>query len=52
MVQDTLPKAAKVVATFLSATEQPSLALWSERFFADKISKLVQVVAGDWYELL
>ncbi len=52
MVQDTLPKAAQDVAPFLSATEQPSLALWSELFFADKISKLVQALAGDWYELL
>jgi len=41
------PKAAQDVAPFLSVTEQPSLSLWSERFFADKISKLVQAIAGD-----
>ena len=38
------PKAAQDVAPFLSASEQPSLSLWSESFFADKISKLVQVI--------
>ena len=41
------PKAVQDVAPFLSSTEQPSLSLWSERFFADKISKLVQAIAGD-----
>jgi primosomal protein N'' len=39
--------AAQDVAPFLPATEQASLTLWSERFFADKISKLVQAVSAD-----
>lgn len=37
------PLAAQDVAPFLPAVEQKSLSLWSERFFADKVSKLVQV---------
>jgi hypothetical protein len=41
------PKAAQDVAPFLSASEQPSLSLWGERFFSDKISKLVQAITGD-----
>ena len=40
-------RAAQDVAPFLPATEQVSLTLWSERFFADKISKLVQAVSAD-----
>lgn len=36
---------AQDVAPFLSATEQPSLSLWSERFFLDKVNKLVQAVS-------
>jgi hypothetical protein len=39
-------KAAQDVSPFLFATEQSSLALWSERFFADKISKLVLSIDG------
>ncbi|NHQ60111.1 nucleotidyl transferase AbiEii/AbiGii toxin family protein [Chlorobium sp. BLA1] len=39
-------QAAQDVAPFLSAVEQASLSLWSERFFADKISKLVQAIEG------
>jgi len=43
------PLAAQDVAPFLPATEQASLTLWSERFFADKTSRLVQAVLGDGY---
>jgi Nucleotidyl transferase AbiEii toxin, Type IV TA system len=39
--------AAQDVAPFLPASEQASLTLWSERFFADKINKLVQAVSAD-----
>ena len=39
--------AAQDVAPFLPATEQASLTLWSERFFADKIGKLVQAVSAN-----
>lgn len=38
------PLAAQDVAPFLPAAEQVSLTLWSERFFADKVSRLVQTV--------
>lgn len=38
-------RAAQDVAPFLPPAEQASLTLWSERFFADKISRLMQVVA-------
>ena len=31
----------------VSATNQASLTLWSERFFADKIGKLVQAISAD-----
>lgn len=41
------PLAAQDVAPFLPAAEQMSLPLWSERFFADKVSRLVQAVMGD-----
>lgn len=41
------PLAAQDVAPFLPATEQTSLALWSERFFADKVNKLVQALSAD-----
>ncbi len=41
------PKAAQDVAPFLSTAEQPSLSLWSERFFADKISRLVKAIEED-----
>ena len=41
------PLAAQDVAPFLPATEQMSLTLWSERFFADKVSRLVQAVSAD-----
>lgn len=34
------PLAAQDVSPFLPATEQMSLTLWSERFFADKVSRL------------
>ena len=40
-------RAAQDVAPFLPATEQASLTLWSERFFADKIGKLVQAVSAN-----
>jgi len=36
--------AAQDVAPFLNAAEQISLSLWSERFFADKVNRLVQAV--------
>lgn len=36
------PLAAQDVAPFLPPAEQISLALWSERFFADKVNRLVQ----------
>ena len=39
--------AAQDVAPFLPATEQTSLTLWSERFFADKVNRLVQTVSVD-----
>ena len=38
------PLAAQDVAPFLPVAEQVSLTLWSERFFADKVSRLVQTV--------
>ena len=38
--------AAQDVAPFLPSAEQQSLTLWSERFFADKVSRLVQAVSG------
>ena len=41
------PLAAQDVAPFLPAAEQLSLSLWSERFFADKVSKLVQAALVD-----
>lgn len=41
------PLAAQDVAPFLPAAEQLSLSLWSERFFADKVSKLVQAASTD-----
>ena len=41
------PLAAQDVAPFLPAAEQMSLSLWSERFFADKVSKLVQAASLD-----
>ena len=41
------PLAAQDVAPFLPATEQMSLTLWSERFFADKVGRLVQAVSVD-----
>ena len=41
------PLAAQDVAPFLPAAEQLSLSLWSERFFADKVSKLVQAASVD-----
>jgi predicted nucleotidyltransferase component of viral defense system len=41
------PLAAQDVAPFLPAAEQMSLSLWSERFFADKVSKLVQAASID-----
>jgi len=41
------PLAAQDVAPFLPATEQISLSLWSDRFFVDKVSKLVQTVSAD-----
>ena len=36
------PLAAQDVAPFLPPAEQASLALWSERFFNDKVTRLVQ----------
>lgn len=39
--------AAQDVAPFLPAAEQMSLTLWSERFFADKVGRLVQAVSDD-----
>lgn len=39
------PLAAQDVAPFLPTAEQASLTLWSERFFADKVSRLAQVVS-------
>jgi len=41
------PLAAQDVAPFLPAVEQKSLSLWSERFFADKVSKLVQAASAN-----
>lgn len=41
------PFAAQDVAPFLPAAEQISLSLWSERFFADKVSKLLQAASLD-----
>ena len=41
------PLAAQDVAPFLPPAEQMSLTLWSERFFADKVSRLVQAVSVD-----
>lgn len=41
------PLAAQDVAPVLPTTEQPSLTLWSERFFADKVSRLVQADSVD-----
>jgi hypothetical protein len=41
------PLAAQDVAPFLPAAEQLSLSLWSERFFADKVSRLVQAASAD-----
>jgi hypothetical protein len=41
------PLAAQDAAPFLPAAEQKSLSLWSERFFADKVSKLVQAASAD-----
>lgn len=41
------PLAAQDVAPFLPAAEQLSLSLWSERFFADKVSKLAQAASAD-----
>ena len=41
------PLAAQDVAPFLPAAEQMSLSLWSERFFVDKVSKLVQAASVD-----
>lgn len=41
------PLAAQDVAPFLPAAEQMSLSLWSERFFAEKVSKLVQAASVD-----
>lgn len=38
------PLAAQDVAPFLPPAEQLSLTLWSERFFADKVNRLVQAV--------
>ena len=38
---------AQDVAPFLPAAEQMSLTLWSERFFADKVGRLVQAVSDD-----
>jgi primosomal protein N'' len=38
--------AAQDVAPFLPASEQVSLSLWSERFFADKVSKLMQTISA------
>jgi hypothetical protein len=40
------PLAAQDVAPFLPAAEQMSLSLWRERFFADKVSKLVQAASS------
>lgn len=39
------PLAAQDVAPFLPPAEQASLALWSQRFFDDKINKLVQAAS-------
>lgn len=39
------PLAAQDVAPFLPPAEQASLALWSKRFFDDKVNKLVQAAA-------
>jgi hypothetical protein len=41
------PSAARDVSPFLPSPEQASLTLWSERFFADKIRRLVQAIAAD-----
>ena len=38
------PQAIQDVAPFLPAAEQVSLTLWSERFFTDKVSQLVQTI--------
>lgn len=38
--------AAQDVAPFLPASEQVSLSLWSERFFANKVSKLMQTISA------
>lgn len=40
------PSAAQDVSPFLPGAEQASLSLWSERFFADKVRRLVQAVSG------
>ena len=39
------PSAAQDVSPFLPSTEQASLTLWNERFFADKVRRLVQMVS-------
>lgn len=38
--------AAQDVSPFLSGPEQASLSLWTERFFADKVRRLVQALSG------
>ena len=40
------PSAAQDVSPFLPGPEQASLSLWNERFFADKVRRLVQAVSG------
>lgn len=40
------PLAAQDVAPFLPPAEQASLALWSERFFNDKVTRLVQAASA------
>jgi hypothetical protein len=39
------PSAAQDVSPFLPSAEQASLTLWNERFFADKVRRLVQAVS-------
>jgi hypothetical protein len=40
------PSAARDVSPFLASPEQRSLTLWNERFFSDKVRRLVQAISG------